>query len=162
MDGLKNGISRLALAACRFLQQNRHQTDMPSLLSDVRCWGQSGKHLLAASISPFDPGRVETFFVPPKTASNRARWTSTRPSEHIFAVSSLESIRAQPRTMLSDLNGHTARTTVHAPQARIAATSGLIPTMFITRVRRGSDAFLFVARHLPAGIIRNARADLSA
>src|SRR5882757_5956920 len=36
---------------------------------------------------------------------------------------------------LSDLNGHTARTTVHAPQARIAARSGLIPTMFITRVR---------------------------
>jgi hypothetical protein len=27
------------------------------LLSDVRCWGQSGKHLLAASISPFDPER---------------------------------------------------------------------------------------------------------
>jgi hypothetical protein len=23
--------------------------------SDVRCWGQSGKHLLAESISPFDP-----------------------------------------------------------------------------------------------------------
>src|SRR5882757_3625842 len=36
---------------------------------------------------------------------------------------------------LSDLNGHTARTTVHAPQARIAARSGLIPTMFIRRVR---------------------------
>jgi hypothetical protein len=32
-----------------------HRTDMPPLLSDVRCWGQSGKHLLAASISPFDP-----------------------------------------------------------------------------------------------------------
>jgi hypothetical protein len=28
---------------------------MPILLSDVRCWGQSGKHLLVASISPFDP-----------------------------------------------------------------------------------------------------------
>src|SRR6476646_6207172 len=37
--------------------------------------------------------------------------------------------------MLSDLNGHTARTTVHAPQTRIAARSGLIPTIFITRVR---------------------------
>src|SRR5258708_501166 len=61
--------------------------------------------------SALGPGRVETFFVPPKTASNRARWTSTRPSEPIFAVSSLESIRAQPRAMLSDLNGHTARTT---------------------------------------------------
>src|SRR5450432_2659142 len=30
-----------------------HRTDMPTLLSDVRCWGQSGKHLLAASIAPF-------------------------------------------------------------------------------------------------------------
>jgi hypothetical protein len=28
---------------------------MAALLSDVRCRGQSGKHLLAASISPFDP-----------------------------------------------------------------------------------------------------------
>src|SRR5258706_14491237 len=28
---------------------------MPTALSDVRFWGQSGKHLLAASISPFDP-----------------------------------------------------------------------------------------------------------
>src|SRR5664279_2623506 len=44
----------------RLLQQYRHRTDMPTLLSDVRCWGQSGKHLLAASISPFDPGCVKT------------------------------------------------------------------------------------------------------
>jgi hypothetical protein len=28
---------------------------MPTLLSDVRCWVNSGKYLLAASISPFDP-----------------------------------------------------------------------------------------------------------
>jgi hypothetical protein len=35
-----------------------HRTDMPTLLSDVRCWGQSGKHLLLASISPFDPLRT--------------------------------------------------------------------------------------------------------
>ena len=34
-----------------------HRTDMPTLLSDVRCCGQSGKHLLTASISPFDPKR---------------------------------------------------------------------------------------------------------
>ena len=33
---------------------------MPTLLSDVRCWVNSGKHLLAASISPFDPGCVKT------------------------------------------------------------------------------------------------------
>ena len=74
-------------------------------------------------------------FRPPKSAHNQARWTSTRPSEPIFAVSSQESIRAQPRATQNDLNGHTACTTVHAPQARIAARSGLIPTMFITRVR---------------------------
>src|SRR5450631_591944 len=55
-----------------------------------------------------------------------ARSTSTRPSEHILAVSTLESIRAQPRAALSDLNGHTARTTVHAPHAWIAARSGLM------------------------------------
>src|SRR6266404_5842932 len=73
----------------------RHETDMPKYLGDVRCWVNSGKHMLASQNGAFDPGRVETFFVPPKTASNRARWTSTRPSEPIFAVSSLESIRAQ-------------------------------------------------------------------
>ena len=31
---------------------------MPTLLSDVRCWGQSGKHLLALSFSGFDPSRT--------------------------------------------------------------------------------------------------------
>jgi len=40
-------------------------------------------------------------FSSPKTARNRARWTSTRPSEPIFAVSGLESIRAQPQAMLT-------------------------------------------------------------
>jgi hypothetical protein len=28
---------------------------MPTVLSDVRCWRQSGKPRLLASISPFDP-----------------------------------------------------------------------------------------------------------
>jgi hypothetical protein len=37
------------------LQQNRHRTDMLPLLSDVRCWSNSGKHVLFQSISPFDP-----------------------------------------------------------------------------------------------------------
>jgi hypothetical protein len=50
-------------------------------------------------------------------------------------VSSLESIRGHPRATLGDLNGRTARTTIYAPHARIAARSGLIPRMFITRVR---------------------------
>ena len=34
---------------------NGNKTDMPTLLRNVRSRGQSGKHLLAASISPFDP-----------------------------------------------------------------------------------------------------------
>jgi hypothetical protein len=34
-----------------------HETDMPTALSDVRSWG-SGKHLLATSISGFDPTRT--------------------------------------------------------------------------------------------------------
>ena len=32
-----------------------HQTDMPPWSPYVRCWGQSGKHVLAASISEIDP-----------------------------------------------------------------------------------------------------------
>jgi hypothetical protein len=35
--------------------RNWHRTDMPTVLSDVRCWRQSGKHRLLESISPFDP-----------------------------------------------------------------------------------------------------------
>jgi hypothetical protein len=37
-----------------------HGTDMLTLLSDVRYRGQSRKHLLAASISPFDPERTSS------------------------------------------------------------------------------------------------------
>src|SRR6267154_2082069 len=77
----------------------------------------------------------ENVFPPPKLHATRRDPRRRDPSEHIFAVSSLESIRAQPRATLSDLNGYTASTTVHAPHARIAARSGLIPRMFITRVR---------------------------
>jgi hypothetical protein len=74
-------------------------------------------------------------FPPPKTARNRGRSASTRRFEHIFAVSSLESTRAQLRATLSDLNGHTMGITARALHARIATRSGLMPTMFITRVR---------------------------
>src|SRR2546425_191437 len=77
----------------------------------------------------------ENIFSSPKTARNQGRSTPTRPSVHIFSVSSLESTRTQPRATQSDLNGHTARTTARAPHARIATRSGLMPTMFITRVR---------------------------
>jgi hypothetical protein len=34
-----------------------HEPDMPQQSLYVRCRGQSGKHLLLASISPFDPKR---------------------------------------------------------------------------------------------------------
>jgi|SRR5258706_4367257 len=42
-------------AAKRLLQHNRHETDMPTTLRDVRFQGQSGKHMLASSFSGFDP-----------------------------------------------------------------------------------------------------------
>jgi hypothetical protein len=34
------------------------ETDMPTLLRNVRSQGQSGKHLLALSFSAFDPNRA--------------------------------------------------------------------------------------------------------
>ena len=93
--------------------------DVPSSLSVVRSGSRP----------------CENAFPPPRTARNQGRSTSTRPSEHILAVWSLESTRAQPRATLSDLNGHTVCTTAQAPHAWIATRSGLMPTMFITRVR---------------------------
>ncbi|MGC2319686.1 MAG: hypothetical protein WA615_24835, partial [Bradyrhizobium sp.] len=32
-----------------------HLSDMPKYLGDVRCWVNSGKHLLTVSFSDFDP-----------------------------------------------------------------------------------------------------------
>lgn len=84
--------------------------------------------------SDVGPGRVKTFFLPQKLHAT-GRDPRRRDRLSIFLLSSLESIRAQPRTTLSDPNGHTARTTIHTPHARIAARSGLIPRRFITRVR---------------------------
>jgi hypothetical protein len=80
------------------------------------------------------PGCAKTFFRPQKLHA-----TGDDPRRHdferIFAVSSLESTRAQARATLSDLNGHTMRITARALHARMAASNGLMPTMFITRVR---------------------------
>src|SRR6516164_11538098 len=84
---------------------------------------------------PFVTQAVRKRFPRPKDCTDRVRSPSTRPFEHVFAVGRLESILAQPRAMLSDRNGDTARATAHGPHSRIAARSGLIPTMFITRVR---------------------------
>src|ERR1700716_3416421 len=77
----------------------------------------------------------ENVFPPPKTERTRERSASTRRSEQIFALSSPESTRAQARATLSDLNDHTMRVPARAVHARIATRSGLMPTMFITRVR---------------------------
>jgi len=37
-----------------------HETDMPKYLGDVRCWVNSGKHLLALSFSGLDPERTSS------------------------------------------------------------------------------------------------------
>src|SRR6266446_5221610 len=95
--------------------------------------GPPGLRILAGS--GLGPGCAKTLFLPPTTARNRGPSASTRRSEHIFALSIPESTRAQARVTLSELNGHTMRITARAVHARIATRSGLMPTMFITRVR---------------------------
>jgi hypothetical protein len=40
--------------ARRPMSASGHETDMPKYLGDVRCWVNSGKHLLASSFSGFD------------------------------------------------------------------------------------------------------------
>src|ERR1700676_581281 len=98
------------------------------------CTAVLGRLITGMATSEMGPGRVKTFSSPKNcTQPSVIHFDATVCA--YFAVSSQESIRAQPRATQNDLNGHTARTTVHAPQARIAARSGLIPTMFITRVR---------------------------
>jgi len=44
-----------------------HEPDMPKYLGGVRCWVNSGKHMLALSSSQFDPSRS----APGKLAKNR-------------------------------------------------------------------------------------------
>ena len=46
-------IYRCGLTASDFCYW--HETDMPKYLGDVRCWVNSGKHVLALSFSGFDP-----------------------------------------------------------------------------------------------------------
>src|SRR5258705_11396134 len=48
-----------------------HETDMPKSLGDVRCWVNSGKHLLALSFTGFDLGCVKTC-----AHEKRAEWFS--------------------------------------------------------------------------------------
>jgi hypothetical protein len=40
-----------------------HETDMPKYLRDVRCWVNSGKHLLALSFSGFDPKQTSNVLI---------------------------------------------------------------------------------------------------
>jgi hypothetical protein len=86
--------------------------------------------MLDVRLSPVGPGRVKTFSI---FQELNAAGRDPRRRDHLSIF--LAAIRAQPRASLSDLNSHTARTAVHAPHAPTAARSGLIPTMFITRVR---------------------------
>jgi hypothetical protein len=46
-----------------------HFFDMAAVVSDVRCWRQSRKHLLSPSISPF--GALRTFLTAAKMTSYR-------------------------------------------------------------------------------------------
>jgi hypothetical protein len=64
--------------------------------------------MLDLRFTAFDPGRVKTFFLPQKLHETRGD-PRRHDREHIFAVSSLELTRAQPRATLSDLNGHAAQ-----------------------------------------------------
>jgi hypothetical protein len=63
-DGIKNCINCPAPSVCRLLQQNRHEAEMSKYLGDVRCWVNSGSHLLALSISEFDPTRTSAVPAP--------------------------------------------------------------------------------------------------
>ena len=92
--------------------------------------GKAEVRLTGRQVS-YCPRPCENVFPPPKTPQPGAIYVD---ATAIFLL--IESgVRAQPRATLSDLNGHTARTTIHTPHARIAARSGLIPRRFITRVR---------------------------
>src|SRR5260370_41269192 len=53
---------------------NWHETDMPRWSLDVRCWGQSGKHVLALSFSGFDPS--ETSVAPNEPVTEAASGVS--------------------------------------------------------------------------------------
>src|SRR3954468_17902959 len=77
------------------------------------------------------PGCVKTVFLPQKPHA-----TGDDPRRHDgLSVFLLYRVWSQPRATPSDLNGHTMRITARTLHARIATRSGLMPTMFITRVR---------------------------
>ena len=55
--GQHTGIATMDadLARCSANVSSWHETDMPKYLGDVRCWVNSGKHMLGLSSSQFDP-----------------------------------------------------------------------------------------------------------
>src|SRR5258706_15414557 len=53
-----------------------HKTDMPTALRKVRYQGQSGKHLLAVSISLFDPDRTSAW---PKSGADSVPFPARHP-----------------------------------------------------------------------------------
>src|SRR5260370_40754576 len=66
-------------------QHYRHEPDMPQQSLYIRCRGQSGRHLLVASISPFDPtetlaspddNALDTSFCPIKALALAAKMSS--------------------------------------------------------------------------------------
>ena len=125
--------------AKRLLQHNRHLSDMALELGDVRYWMNSGRHMLAASFSGLDPGRAKTFFLPQKLHATGAIHVDATVSAYFCCIE----FGVNPGTKSADAGRperRTARTAICAPHARIAARSGLIPRMFITRVGQGARA----------------------
>jgi len=47
-----------------------HETDMPKYLGNVRCWVNSGRHLLSLSFSGFDPKATLRSQLASKTSCN--------------------------------------------------------------------------------------------
>ena len=52
--------SRFSISGWRRLLPLWHNSDIPPWSLYVRCWTQSGKHMLALSFSAFDPDCVKT------------------------------------------------------------------------------------------------------
>jgi len=54
-----------------------HETDMPKYLGNVRCWVNSGKHLLSLSFSGFDPTQTSADSVDQQLYSLKAERLAT-------------------------------------------------------------------------------------
>jgi hypothetical protein len=54
--GLPTCVSKHLMVRAHF--RSWHETDLPKYLGDVRCWVNSGNHMLSLSFSGFDPNRT--------------------------------------------------------------------------------------------------------